>query len=116
MLQAKGDIEEQSPRARRAAYETHKPGLVAGKQNLTKMFHVKHFCPIAAQNLASRKHRLLVRFVRSVDFLVQKKLGGGGASMMKHVAGSQLRCKIHSFRGWHLNRPNRCLVSSGTGI
>ena len=31
--------------------QTHKPGPFAGSPDLTKMFHVKHFCPIGAKNL-----------------------------------------------------------------
>jgi hypothetical protein len=61
---------------------------------------VKHFCPIAAQNLTWRETAASRRFVRLADFLVQLESGIGGASMLKAVAKSQFRCKIHSYQGW----------------
>jgi hypothetical protein len=35
--------------------KTHKPERVSGRADLTKMFHVKHFCPIGAENLTRPK-------------------------------------------------------------
>jgi hypothetical protein len=37
-------------------------GLVCGGQNLTKMFHVKHFCPVGAKNLTRPKTATRLRF------------------------------------------------------
>jgi hypothetical protein len=39
--------------------ETHKPGQRLVIRIILKMFHVKHFCPVTAQNLTSRQQRLL---------------------------------------------------------
>jgi hypothetical protein len=37
--------------------QSHKPRLASGVADLTKMFHVKHFCPIWVQNLTSLRRR-----------------------------------------------------------
>jgi hypothetical protein len=89
----------------KGAMQSHKPGQHAIFRIILEMFHVKHFCPVAAQNLTRTKTALLIDFVRSIDFLVQSESGGGGASMIEYVAGSQFRCKIHSCRGRRWSRP-----------
>jgi hypothetical protein len=60
------------------------------------MFHVKHFGPIAAENLTRAKTALRSDFVRSRDFLVQSESGGGGASIAQRFARGSLRCKVHA--------------------
>jgi hypothetical protein len=35
--------------------QSHKPEPFTGSPDLTKMFHVKHFCPIGAENLTRPK-------------------------------------------------------------
>jgi len=66
------------------------------------MFHVKHFCPVAAQNLTRAKTAFRVDLVRSTDFLDRLESGCAGALMAQVVGDSQLRCKIHSHQVWQL--------------
>jgi hypothetical protein len=63
---------------------------------ILKMFHVKHFCPIRAQNLTSRKTALRFDLVTSRNFLVRSESGGGAVSMAHSFAKVELQCKIHS--------------------
>ncbi|HUI22275.1 MAG TPA: hypothetical protein VLZ74_14680 [Methylocella sp.] len=50
--------------------------LAFGGADLTKMFHVKHFCPVGTQNLTRPKTAAAPALVGSIDFLVQ--LAGAG--------------------------------------
>jgi hypothetical protein len=61
-------------------------------------FHVKHFCPIKAQNLTRPLTAASPDLVGSIDSLVRKKSGGGGAWLVELSAENQLRCKIHTMR------------------
>ena len=61
--------------------QTHKPVLVPGGPNRTKMFHVKHFGTIAGKNLTRHQTAASFDHVRSINFLARFQKRGGGASM-----------------------------------
>jgi hypothetical protein len=64
--------------------QTHKPGPFADSPDLTKMFHVKHFCPVGAQDLTRSKtaatpSRPHLQCVKLIDFPVRFESGAGNA-------------------------------------
>jgi hypothetical protein len=58
------------------------------------MFHVKHFGPVAAQNLTRQKTEILLGKVRTARILVQSK--SAGESRFFGVAGARLRRNVRS--------------------
>ncbi len=50
------------------------------------MFHVKHFCPVAAQNLTRLRTAVSCLCVRSADFLVQLESGRDGVALARPPA------------------------------
>jgi hypothetical protein len=54
---------------------------------ILEMFHVKHFCPINAQNLTSPKKAASLGSRKIAQFLVRPESRGGGASMAWFVVG-----------------------------
>jgi hypothetical protein len=67
-------------------------------QNRTKMFHVKHFCPVGAENLTRPRTAAHFDLVRSIDILVQFQEGRSATSIARPVAGRHPRCKVRSIQ------------------
>jgi hypothetical protein len=49
-------------------------GRVSGEADLTKMFHVKHFCPIGAENLTRPKTAISSQSGKIVRFFGTKEI------------------------------------------
>jgi hypothetical protein len=69
-------------------------GAVSVFRIILEMFHVKHFCPIEAQNLTRPKTTASSELVRSTDFLVQLESDGGSAPTAPRGCGSRHQCKF----------------------